>query len=130
MGDEDAATDEDDGIRRSARCLIGGGAATSGALYCVCSPVLQLYYSLSLSLSDRTGYLVDADFSTTNRWPTRWKVPTTTYNSLKARLPSTETSSPNKKLYLTQVYIIVTQLRLRKASTANINRYAGPPTNS
>ena len=53
------------------------------------------------------GYPPDADFATSNGWPSGWQAPQTAYNALKARLPSTETPSPDGQLYLTQVYTVV-----------------------
>lgn len=72
-----------------AGCLIGGGAAINGALY---------------------WYPPDADFASDNGWPSGWQTPNDAYAKLKARLPSTQTPSPDGKLYLTQVYDVVSKM--------------------
>lgn len=72
-----------------AGCLIGGGAAINGALY---------------------WYPADVDFGTANGWPSGWQTPQTAYSALQARLPSTETPSPDGKQYLTQVFTVVQSL--------------------
>ncbi|KAG8909001.1 hypothetical protein FRB99_000104 [Tulasnella sp. 403] len=84
-----------------AGCLIGGGAAINGALF---------------------WYPPDSDFTTSNGWPSGWQTPNDAYQKLKTRLPSTEVPSPDGKLYLTQVYDVVSKLLTpRGFVAANIN---------
>lgn len=65
---------------------------------------------LRLSNLVRSGYPPDADFATDNGWPSGWQTPNDAYAKLKARLPSTQTPSPDGKLYLTQVYDVVSKM--------------------
>ncbi|KAG9018158.1 hypothetical protein FRB90_012066 [Tulasnella sp. 427] len=84
-----------------AGCLIGGGAAINGALY---------------------WYPPDADFALDNGWPSGWQTPNDALAKLKARLPYTQTPSPDGKLYLTQVYDVVSKLlNARNFQAADIN---------
>lgn len=72
-----------------AGCLVGGGAAINGLLY---------------------WYPPDVDFDPSYGWPSSWAHPHDAYNALKARLPYTTTPSSDGKLYLTQVYDVVSKL--------------------
>lgn len=56
------------------------------------------------------GYPPDLDFSSSIGWPSGWQTPNDAYARLKARLPSTQTPSPDGKLYLTQVYDVVSRM--------------------
>ncbi|KAG8845518.1 hypothetical protein FRB96_002486 [Tulasnella sp. 330] len=88
-------------IATFAGCLMGGGSAINGALY---------------------WYPPDLDFSASSGWPSGWQTPDSAYAALAARLPSTETPSPDGKQYLTQVYDVVSQLLGKRSFTAlNIN---------
>ncbi|KAJ1308933.1 hypothetical protein OPQ81_004617 [Rhizoctonia solani] len=75
-----------DDIQPFAGCLIGGGAAINGLLY---------------------WYPTDAEWSTSNGWPSGWQTPNTALEKVKARLPATDTPSTDGKRYLTQVYDVV-----------------------
>ncbi|CAE6451933.1 unnamed protein product [Rhizoctonia solani] len=93
-----------DDVKAGAACLMGGGAAVNGLLY---------------------WYPTDAEWATSNGWPSGWQTPNAALNKVKARLPSTDTPSTDGKRYLTQVYDIV-KLILDKqnysAVTINENR--------
>ncbi|KAG9000556.1 hypothetical protein FRB94_005345 [Tulasnella sp. JGI-2019a] len=91
-------------ISTFAGCLMGGGAAINGALYWI-PP--------------------DLDFAASGGWPSGWQTPNTAIAALKARLPSTETPSPDGKQYLTQVYDVVSTL-LSKRNFAAININSNP----
>ncbi|KAG8779426.1 hypothetical protein FRC12_024285 [Ceratobasidium sp. 428] len=75
-----------DDVTTFAGCLIGGGTAINGLLY---------------------WYPTDAEYSTTNGWPSGWQTISPYLNKLKARLPSTDTPSTDGKRYLTQVFDVV-----------------------
>lgn len=75
---------------------------------CTVSPVGNAFLDVSNVL--RLGYPPDADFASDNGWPSGWQTPNDAYARLKARLPSTQTPSPDGKLYLTQVYDVVSKM--------------------
>lgn len=52
----------------------------------------------------------DAEFSTSNGWPSGWQTPNTQINAVTARLPSTNTPSPDGKRYLDESYSVIGQL--------------------
>ncbi|KAG8688196.1 hypothetical protein FRC11_005887 [Ceratobasidium sp. 423] len=52
-------------------------------------------------------YPTDAEWATSNGWPSGWQTPNTALEKVKARLPSTDTPSTDGKRYLTQVYDVV-----------------------
>ncbi|KAG8697384.1 hypothetical protein FRC08_006563 [Ceratobasidium sp. 394] len=72
-----------DDVLPFAGCLVGGGTAINGLLY---------------------WYPTDAEFATSNGWPSGWQTPSDYIAKVKARLPSTDTPSTDGKRYLTQVY--------------------------
>lgn len=77
---------------------MGGGSAINGALY---------------------WYPPDVDFATSSGWPSGWQTPTAANAALQARLPSTQTPSPDGKQYLTQVYDVVSQLLGKRGFSAS-----------
>ncbi|KAG8746293.1 hypothetical protein FRC11_012797 [Ceratobasidium sp. 423] len=93
-----------DDVQVGAGCLVGGGAAVNGLLY---------------------WYPTDAEWATSNGWPSGWKTPNTALNKVKARLPSTDTPSTDGKRYLAQVYDVVKSILDKQnysAITVNENR--------
>ncbi|KAG8745775.1 hypothetical protein FRC10_007036 [Ceratobasidium sp. 414] len=78
-----------DDVLPFAGCLVGGSTAINGLLY---------------------WYPTDAEFATTNGWPTGWQTPGDYINKVKTRLPSTDTPSTDGKRYLTQVYNVTKSL--------------------
>ncbi|KAG8683270.1 hypothetical protein FRC09_016182, partial [Ceratobasidium sp. 395] len=78
-----------DDVLPFAGCLVGGGTAINGLLY---------------------WYPTDAEFATSNGWPSGWQSVSTYLPKVKARLPSTDTPSTDGKRYLTQVYDVVKTL--------------------
>ncbi|KAH7102802.1 cellobiose dehydrogenase, partial [Auriculariales sp. MPI-PUGE-AT-0066] len=84
-----------------AGCLIGGGTAVNAALY----------------------YLPpEDDFSTTNGWPSGWQSITEAKGLLTARLPSTDTPSPDGVRYLQAPYTVGEQiLKLLGYTNTTIN---------
>ncbi|KAF8605228.1 cellobiose dehydrogenase [Ceratobasidium sp. AG-I] len=78
-----------DDVLPFAGCLVGGGTAINGLLY---------------------WYPTDAEFDTSNGWPSGWQTPGAYVDKVKARLPSTDTPSTDGKRYLTQVYDVVKSL--------------------
>ncbi|KAF8596986.1 hypothetical protein BDV93DRAFT_527730 [Ceratobasidium sp. AG-I] len=86
-----------DDVLPFAGCLVGGGTAINGLLY---------------------WYPTDAEFDTSNGWPSGWQTPNTYVEKLKARLPSTDTPSTDGKRYLTQVYDVVKSLLDKQSYTA------------
>ncbi|KAG9127672.1 hypothetical protein FRC07_011056 [Ceratobasidium sp. 392] len=75
-----------DDVNTFAGCLVGGGTAINGLLY---------------------WYPADAEYATSNGWPSGWQSISTYVSKLKARLPATDTPSTDGKRYLTQVYDVV-----------------------
>lgn len=55
-------------------------------------------------------YPTDAEFATSNGWPSGWQTPNAYVEKVKARLPSTDTPSTDGKRYLDQVYDVVKSL--------------------
>ncbi|QRW24931.1 GMC oxidoreductase [Rhizoctonia solani] len=72
-----------------AGCLVGGGAAINGMQY---------------------WYPPDAEYSTSNGWPSGWQSVSTYVDKLKARLPSTDIPSKDGKRYLTQIHDVIKSL--------------------
>ncbi|KAI0055786.1 cellobiose dehydrogenase [Artomyces pyxidatus] len=72
-----------------AGCLLGGGTSVNGALY---------------------WYPTDADFSTSNGWPSGWQNHQPYTSAMIARLPSTDAPSTDGKRYLEQSFNVVQQL--------------------
>lgn len=67
-------------------------------------------------------YPTDAEFATSNGWPSGWQTPSAYTNKVIARLPSTDTPSPDGKRYLDQVYAVVKSLLgLQNYSELTIN---------
>ncbi|KDN51286.1 hypothetical protein RSAG8_00915, partial [Rhizoctonia solani AG-8 WAC10335] len=92
-----------DDVQPFAGCLIGGGAAINGLLY---------------------WYPTDAEWATSNGWPSGWQTPNTALSKVKARLPATDTPSTDGKRYLPQVYDVVKSLLDKQnysATTINNN---------
>ncbi|KAF8657601.1 hypothetical protein AX16_002182 [Volvariella volvacea WC 439] len=88
-------------INSFAGCLLGGGTSINGMLY-----FLPPY----------------SDFSTANGWPSSWADHAPYTAKLKARLPSTDTPSPDGRRYLTQVFDVVsTLLRAQNYQQETIN---------
>lgn len=87
-----------------AGCLVGGGTAINGLLY---------------------WYPTDAEFATSNGWPSGWQTPSDYVTKVQTRLPSTDTPSTDGKRYLTQVYDVVKSLLSKQnysEITINSNR--------
>ncbi|KAF8584272.1 hypothetical protein K439DRAFT_1150670 [Ramaria rubella] len=72
-----------------AGCLVGGGTSVNGGLY---------------------WFPTTYEFSTSNGWPSSWSNHGPYTSALKARLPSTDTPSPDGKRYLEQAYDVTSQL--------------------
>ncbi|TFK97716.1 cellobiose dehydrogenase [Pterulicium gracile] len=72
-----------------AGCLVGGGTAINGALY---------------------WYPPGSDFDTKAGWPASWSDYATHLEKMKARLPSTDSPSPDGKRYLPETFNVVSQL--------------------
>ncbi|KAG8687354.1 hypothetical protein FRC12_017219 [Ceratobasidium sp. 428] len=92
-----------DDVLPFAGCLVGGGTAINGMLY---------------------WYPTDAEFATSNGWPSGWQSLNTYLPKVTARLPSTDTPSTDGKRYLTQVYDVVKTLLTKQGyqeTTINSN---------
>lgn len=67
----------------------------------------------------------DAEFATTNGWPSGWQTPNTQISAVQARLPSTNTPSADGVRYLDQSYTVVSQMLAAQgyaATEINTNR--------
>lgn len=67
----------------------------------------------------------DAEFATTNGWPSGWQTPNTQINAVLARLPSTNLPSPDGIRYLDAAYNVVAQVLAAQgyaATEINSNR--------
>ncbi|CAE6505183.1 unnamed protein product [Rhizoctonia solani] len=92
-----------DDVQPFAGCIVGGGAAINGLLY---------------------WYPTDAEWATSNGWPSGWQTPNTALDKVKTRLPATDTPSTDGKRYLTQVYDVVKSILDKQnysATTINNN---------
>ncbi|CEL59822.1 Cellobiose dehydrogenase OS=Phanerochaete chrysosporium GN=CDH-1 PE=1 SV=1 [Rhizoctonia solani AG-1 IB] len=92
-----------DDVQPFAGCLVGGGAAINGLLY---------------------WYPTDAEWATSNGWPSGWQTPNSALEKVKARLPATDTPSTDGKRYLGQVYDVVKSILDKQnysATTINNN---------
>ncbi|KZV90569.1 cellobiose dehydrogenase [Exidia glandulosa HHB12029] len=72
-----------------AGCLTGGGTSVNAALYWLPT---------------------DDDFSTGNGWPSGWQQAGQYASIINGRMPSTDTPSPDGKLYLQESYNVVQQI--------------------
>lgn len=67
----------------------------------------------------------DAEFATTNGWPSGWQTPNTQISAVQARLPSTNLPSADGVRYLDESYTVVSQILAAQGYSAtdiNTNR--------
>lgn len=87
-----------------AGCVVGGGSAINGGLY---------------------WYPTDAEFSTSNGWPSSWSNHGPYTDKMKARLPSTDHPSTDGKRYLEQTYDLASKF-LNQAGYSSITLNDNP----
>jgi hypothetical protein len=88
---------------RAALLVVARPSTDCGLIHSIVNPELTSFCRLY-------WYPTDAEFATSNGWPSGWQTPGTYLEKLKARLPSTDTPSTDGKRYMTQVYDIVKSL--------------------